>query len=214
MIRGNKYGACYKGRTLLIIWINGTFGSGKSTTAYELHRRIKESHVYDPERFGYVLMRNVPRTIAKSDFQDYPLWREDNYKLLKQIAEQYSGILIVPMTLTNEVYFNQIVGRLRVDGIEIKHFTLSATEETIEKRLKKRLEGKNSWAYKQMAKRLESLEQDIFQEHIHTDSMTVDEVVETIARKSAIELLPDSRTKLKKTMDRLSTGIKEFGIFK
>ncbi|MCJ8008389.1 AAA family ATPase [Lederbergia wuyishanensis] len=198
----------------MIIWINGTFGSGKSTTAYELHRRIKESHVYDPERFGYVLMRNVPMTIAKSDFQDYPLWREANYKLLKQIAEQYSGILIVPMTLTNEVYFNQIVGRLRVDGIEIKHFTLSATEETIEKRLKKRLEGKNSWAHKQMAKRLESLEKDIFQEQIYTDSMTIDEVVETIARRSGIELLPDSRTKLKKTMDRLSTGIKEFGIFK
>ncbi|MBS4202206.1 AAA family ATPase [Bacillus sp. FJAT-49732] len=198
----------------MIIWINGTFGSGKSTTAYELQRRIKDSHVYDPERFGYVLMRNVPREIAKGDFQDYPLWREANYKLLKQVAEQYPGILIVPMTLTNEVYFNQIIGRLRLDGIEIKHFTLYASKETIEKRLKKRLEGKNSWAYKQMEGRLVNLSKDTFQEHIHTDSMSIDEVVETIAHKSKITLLPDRRTKIKKTMDRLSTGIKEFGIFK
>ncbi|MBW8351637.1 AAA family ATPase [Bacillus sp. IITD106] len=198
----------------MIIWINGTFGSGKSTTAYELQRRIKDSHVYDPERFGYVLMRNVPREIAKGDFQDYPLWREANYKLLKQVAEQYSGVIIVPMTLTNEDYFNQIVGRLRLDGIEIRHFTLSASKETIEKRLKKRLEGKNSWAHKQMAERLESLSKDLFQEHLYTDTMSIDEVVETIARKSNIQLMPDSRTNIKKTIDRLSTGIKEFGIFK
>ncbi|MBS4219575.1 AAA family ATPase [Bacillus sp. FJAT-49711] len=198
----------------MIIWINGTFGSGKSTTAYELERRIEDSHVYDPERFGYVLMRNVPREIALGDFQDYALWREANYRLLKQVAEQYRGVLIIPMTLTNERYFEEIVGRLKTDGIEIKHFTLSASKETIEKRLKKRLEGKNSWAHEQMAGRLESLSKETFQEHIQTDTMTIDEVVETIARLSNITLLPDRRPKIKKLIDRLSTGIKEFGIFK
>ncbi|MCR2822497.1 AAA family ATPase [Lederbergia panacisoli] len=198
----------------MIIWINGTFGSGKSTTAYELQRRIEVSHVYDPERFGYVLMRNVPREIAEGDFQDYPLWREANYKLLRHVAEQYDGILIVPMTLTTEAYFEEIVGRLRADGIEIKHFTLSASKETIEKRLKKRLDGKNSWAHKQIEGRLESLSKNTFREHIYTDDMTIDEVVERIARLSNVILLPDRRTKIKKTIDRLSTGLREIGLFK
>lgn len=88
----------------MIIWINGTFGSGKTTTAYELQRRIADSIVYDPERFGYVLMASIPKHILKDDFQDYPLWREANYSLLKQISEEYVGVIIVPMTLTNEVY--------------------------------------------------------------------------------------------------------------
>ena len=42
----------------MIIWINGTFGAGKTTAAYELQKRVKNSFVFDPERFGYVLMRN------------------------------------------------------------------------------------------------------------------------------------------------------------
>jgi len=45
----------------MIIWINGTFGAGKTTTACELHKRKPNSTVYDPERFGYVLMANIPK---------------------------------------------------------------------------------------------------------------------------------------------------------
>ena len=198
----------------MIIWINGTFGSGKSTTAYELQRRIEPSIVYDPERFGYVFMRNVPKEIAKPDFQDYPLWREANYSLLKQIASEYKGTIIVPMTLSNEHYFNEIIGQLRIDGIEIKHFTLMASKQTIEKRLRKRLEGKKSWAHRQLEGRLISLAGDDFKEHIVTDEMSVDEVVETIAAKSGVRLLPDRRTRMKKGVDRLVIALKEMGLLK
>ncbi|WP_243300219.1 AAA family ATPase [Bacillus litorisediminis] len=198
----------------MIIWINGTFGSGKSTTAYELQRRIRSSFVYDPERFGYVLMRNVPKEIAKSDFQDYPLWREANYQLLKQISQDYKGTIIVPMTLTNEIYFNEIIGKLKNDGIEIKHYTLMATEKTIEKRLRQRFEGKRPWAYQQMEARLKSLASDFFKEQIMTDHMSVDEVVATIAKRSGVKLLPDRRTKIKKRVDRLIISLKEMGLLK
>ena len=36
----------------MIIWINGAFGSGKTQTAFELHRRIPNLYVYDPENIG------------------------------------------------------------------------------------------------------------------------------------------------------------------
>lgn len=198
----------------MIIWINGTFGSGKTTTAYELQKRLKNSFVFDPERFGYVLMRNVPKEISKDDFQDYPIWRETNYYLLKQVTESYKGIIIVPMTLTNEEYFKEIIGRLREDGIIVKHFTLSASKETIAKRLRKRFEGENSWAYQQIDTRLSSLSKETFQEHIHTDSLSIEEVVETISKLSAIEILPDRRTKMKKVIDRFTIKLKEIGLLK
>jgi gluconate kinase len=198
----------------MIIWINGTFGSGKTTTAYELHKRVENSFVYDPERFGFVLMANVPREISKGDFQNYPLWREANYKLLKQISEEYKGTIIIPMTLTNEQYFTEIVGRLRGDGVEVKHFTLSASKQTIEKRLRQRFEGKNSWAYGQMDGPLKELSKDLFQTHLETDNMTIDEVVEEIGRLSGVPLLPDHRTKFKKVIDRQKVKLKELGFLK
>ena len=198
----------------MIIWINGTFGSGKTTTAYELQKRIKHSFVYDPERFGYVLMANVPKEISTDDFQKYPLWREANYALLKKVAEEYKGIIIVPMTLTNELYFQEIIGKLREDGVVVKHFTLSASKTTIEKRLGKRLEGKHSWAYKQIEGRLSSLSKDMFKEHIQTDTMSVEEVVEAIAKTAGVPLLPDHRTKLRKYIDRFSITLKEIGLIK
>lgn len=198
----------------MIIWINGTFGSGKTTTAYELHRRVENSFVYDPERFGYVFMRNVPKDLAKDDFQDYPLWREANYTLLKQLSDEFNGTIIVPMTLTNEMYFQEIVGKLIKNNVKVQHFTLAASKSTIQKRLRKRLEGKNSWAYQQMDKRLSSLSKNLFKEYIQTDTMSIGEVVETIAKSSGVALLPDNRTKFRKMVDRLSVKAKEIGIFK
>jgi gluconate kinase len=198
----------------MIIWINGTFGSGKTTTAYELHKRLENSFVFDPERFGFVLMKNVPKEIAKADFQEYPIWRETNYSLLRQVSESYKGIIIVPMTLTNEDYFKEIIGRLREDGINVKHFTLSASKETIAKRLRKRFEGEKSWAYQQMETRMSSLSNETFEKHIHTDTLSIEEVVETIARLSSIEILPDQRPKLKKVLDRYRITLKEMGLIK
>jgi uridine kinase len=37
----------------LIIWLNGAFGAGKTTAAFELCRRLPDSFVYDPENVGF-----------------------------------------------------------------------------------------------------------------------------------------------------------------
>lgn len=60
----------------MIIWINGAFGAGKTQTAYELHRRLPDSYVYDPENIGYFIRKNLPPALCEGDFQDYPMWRE------------------------------------------------------------------------------------------------------------------------------------------
>lgn len=38
----------------MIFWVNGAFGAGKTQTSYELHRRIPNSFVYDPENVGFL----------------------------------------------------------------------------------------------------------------------------------------------------------------
>lgn len=36
----------------MIIWLNGAYGSGKTTIAELLHERIFPSWIYDPEEIG------------------------------------------------------------------------------------------------------------------------------------------------------------------
>lgn len=196
----------------MIIWINGAFGSGKTQTAHELHRRIPHSFVYDPENLGFYIRKNIPKEIKRADFQDYPIWRDGNYEMLKQIDHEYDGVIIVPMTIVNREYFQEIVGKLRADNIMVNHFVLSATKETLEKRLRSRGERKNSWPARQIDRCIKAFEDEIFHQRIDTDHMSIERVVETIASLSDIKLLPDNRNKFKKRLDRVGVQLKQLRI--
>ncbi|WP_277587509.1 AAA family ATPase [Psychrobacillus antarcticus] len=193
----------------MIIWLNGAFGSGKTQTSYELERRIPSSLVYDPENIGFFINRNIPKEISKGDFQDYSIWRELNYTTLKYIDSEYDGIIIVPMTLVNPQYFEEIVGKLRDEGVIVNHFVLWASKETLQKRLRSRGERKNSWGEKQIDRCMQGLSNDIFKHRIETDKLTVESVVETIATMLDIHLLDDKRNKFKKKLDRIKVQIKQ-----
>lgn len=197
----------------MIIWINGAFGAGKTQTAFELNRRIKNSFVYDPENLGFFISKNIPRGIQKGDFQDYEIWRELNFRLIKDIEEKYDGVLIIPMTMVNPKYFDDIVGSLRNHGVTVKHYVLMASKETLLKRLKGRGDGANSWGAQQIDRCLEGLGNEVFKTHINTENMTIDDVVEEIAFMSDINLLPDNTGRLKKKINRIKTQLKHIRIF-
>ncbi|MCY9162650.1 AAA family ATPase [Bacillus atrophaeus] len=196
----------------MIIWINGAFGSGKTQTSFELHRRLKQSYVYDPEKLGFSMRSMIPKEIAKEDFQSYSLWREYNYSMLKYVAAEYKGVIIVPMTIVNPEYFEDIIGKLRTDGLHIQHYTLMASKHVLQKRLRSRAEGKSSWAAKQIDRCREGLADQIFKEHIDTDHMSIEEATETIASKANLTLEPDTRGRFRKRADRLLVRLKHIRI--
>jgi len=43
----------------VIVWLNGTFGCGKTSTAAKLHSPVPSSRVFDPETVGYMLQPNL-----------------------------------------------------------------------------------------------------------------------------------------------------------
>ncbi|WP_276354456.1 AAA family ATPase [Cohnella caldifontis] len=188
----------------MIIWINGAFGSGKTQTAHELHRRLPNSTIYDPENVGYFLRRKLPFR-RHDDFQDYELWREINYSMLRYISREHEGTILVPMTVVVPRYFEEIVGRLRADGADVRHFALLASPDTLLRRLRSRGEGPNSWAARQIERCVASLSDDRFREHLETDRMTLEEVANAIASSAHLPLLPDRRSAAKKAYDRLAT---------
>jgi len=197
----------------MIVWINGAFGSGKTQTAHELHRRIPESFIYDPEEAGYYIRKNIPKAMTKNDFQDFEIWREINFSMLKMIADQYTGIIIVPMTIVNPQYFAEIVGKLQQCGIEVWHFTLCASKEVLLKRLRTRAEGANSWAAAQIDRCAAGHSDPIFEQKINTNHLSIEQAAEQIARELNIDLLPDHRSKLKKSYDRLAVKLKHIRLF-
>ena len=192
----------------MIIWLNGAFGAGKTQTAYELKRRIPNSIIYDPEQVGFFINKNIPKEMTKGDFQHHVIWREFNFKTLKYIHSQFNGIIIVPMTIVNPLYFEEIILRLKKEGVEVHHFVLCASKETLKGRLKSRFEKKNSWAKQQIERCLEGLANEIFEEKIDTNNLSVDQVAEMIASKLNIQLNLDKRSRLKKSFDRFIMRVK------
>jgi len=193
----------------MILWINGAFGSGKTTAAYELRRRTNNSFVYDPENVGYFIWKNAPPKFKKGDFQDIPLWREMNYHMLRLIASGFGGLLIVPMTLVNKDYYDEIITKLANDGLDIRHFILYASKATILKRLKKRSVGKpDAFAMQSIDGCLHAFDTRITDIKIMTDDMSIDGVVAEIAEQCGIVLNPDKRPRIKRLFDRFATWIK------
>ena len=50
----------------VIIWINGGFGAGKTTLAEELHRRLPDALVFNPEDVGLMLWKWMRPTAISS----------------------------------------------------------------------------------------------------------------------------------------------------
>ena len=174
-----------------LLWINGAFGSGKTTTALELNRRLSKSFVYDPENAGSFIRSNTNGLFSDGDFQDIPLWREMNYKILRMIAENYDGIVIVPMTLVDPGYYSEIVERLVSDGVDVRHYILYAQRDEIKRRLQKRsglFSRDETFALNNIDRCVDAFDNHIKDMKIHTDDMSVDEVVETIAELSGLQL--------------------------
>ena len=83
------------------------------------------------------------------------------------------------MTLVVPEYFEEIVGGLRRSGIDVRHFTLRATRDTVYQRLRDRPET-TDWTWAQVDRCLTALEDPRFGEFVDTDRRSVSEVVAAV----------------------------------
>ena len=165
-----------------ICWINGAFGVGKTTTAKALEHEWPKAYRFDPEQIGFMLRKIVPRDCRPHDFQDLPLWRELTVVTLANLARNCKRPIIVPMTLVNPQYFDEIVGTLRRNGLDLHHFTLVASRTILSKRIRGRLllPAAKRWVREQMERCVSALESPDFAIHVTTDNRSVREIVSEI----------------------------------
>lgn len=116
----------------VIVWINGTFSAGKTSTARELTGILPDSTLFDPELIGDALRVLLPRKrLAEvSDYQDLPSWRRLVVDTAAAMLAELGGVLVVPMTLLRQEYRDEIFGGLAARRIAVRHVLL-APEETI-----------------------------------------------------------------------------------
>jgi len=117
----------------VIVWINGAFGAGKSTTAALVVERLDGAKLFDPEYVGYMLMPFVESPTG--DFQDLPLWRHLVIETMTGLAQHYPHPWVAPMSLINATYRDEILGGIRGGGVAVVEFVLAVSEEQLRARI-------------------------------------------------------------------------------
>ena len=120
----------------MIIWINGAFGAGKTTLAEELHRRLPDAVMFNPEDVGHMLWQWMR---PAGDFQDLPSWRELVIATAVSLCRHHAETLIVPMTLLRDGYRAEILGGLADAGEEVRHVFLDLDAGVLRQRLTDRV---------------------------------------------------------------------------
>jgi len=171
----------------MIVWINGSFGSGKTSVAKRLNDMLSQSFLYDPEEAGFFIRDNSPPTMQKEDFQDFALWREINYGMIASMAAHYEGVVIIPMTLINDQYYDEIITKLIEDGVALRQYVLIASKETLLQRLAAREDDNNPWIVPRLDACIDALKQEKFGCLLNTDNRSIDEIVDVIIADLNIE---------------------------
>lgn len=117
----------------MIVWLNGAFGSGKTTTAGLLTERLDGTKLFDPEYVGYLLTSFVDSPTG--DFQDLPLWRHLVVQTMAGLDQQFPYTWVAPMSLIDPGYRAEILGGLREAGVEVREFILALPEDQLRARI-------------------------------------------------------------------------------
>ncbi len=160
----------------MIIWINGAYGVGKSTLAEDLAKKMENAMVFDAEAVGNAVRGNYPNDPYGVIFEDYPLWHEFNYQLLKDIHNTFGRNILVPMTLVRPNSYSTILKRLMDDRIDTKLIVLEASYQRIHDRILARGEGEDCWCMRSIEMARNAVNAMAEGYHICTDNKSVEEL--------------------------------------
>ena len=107
------------------------------------------------------------------------MWRRLVQITAIELVSLYQRPLVVPMTLVVPAYFEEIVGGLRREGVQVDHFTLVARDETILARVHG--SDREEWAIAQLSRCIAGLRDPMFERHLDADSPDADAVANAIA---------------------------------
>lgn len=118
----------------MIIWINGAFGVGKTTTSAGVAAVLAGYRHFDPEWVGYMLANNLADQQV-TDFQHYVSWR----RLVPVVADEIIKVtdqgLVAAQSVLVEAYWRELQTGLVALGHEVFQVLLDADAETLHARI-------------------------------------------------------------------------------
>lgn len=130
----------------MIVWLNGTHGAGKTTTAALVQPLLPDSRVFDAEKVGETLMAITPGLPEMGNFQHWPPWRPLVVETARRVLDYCGGTLVMPMTVLVKEYWQEISTGLAAHGIAVRHFVLHADQDTLRRRIEAdTLLGPSTW---------------------------------------------------------------------
>ena len=119
----------------MIIWLNGTFGAGKTSAATELAGILPDARQFDPEWVGYMLKANLA-DLDFTDFQQLPSWRTLVPVVMAEVAALTGQHLIAVQTVLVESYWRELLAGLRERRLDVLHVLLHADPAVLEQRIR------------------------------------------------------------------------------
>jgi len=119
----------------MIVWLNGTFGAGKTTTS-RLLRDALPARVFDAEHIGF-LLRGIIGDLPVSDFQDWPPWRGLTVATAHQVLAHAGGTLVIPQTVLRREYWSELMTDFAAHGVTVHAYTLHANRDTFTDRVER-----------------------------------------------------------------------------
>lgn len=118
----------------MIVWLNGAFGVGKTTTSGMLVAGDERLRHFDPEWVGYLLANNLADHPV-SDFQHYPSWRRLVPVVADEIMRFTGQDLVAAQSVLVEDYWREMTQGLAELGHEVFHVVLDADAATLHTRI-------------------------------------------------------------------------------
>ena len=118
----------------MIVWINGAFGSGKTTTGTLVAEREPRLRLFDPESVGY-LLRDQLSDQDVSDFQELASWRRIVPVVADEVIRATGQHLVAIQTVLVEQYWVELMAGMETLGHEVFHVVLEADEDVTRTRI-------------------------------------------------------------------------------
>lgn len=117
----------------MIIWINGTFGVGKTSTARELCSK-PSLRLFDPEFVGYMVAHQL-KDHSFTDFQDLAPWRALVPPVAREIHDFANTQLVAVQSVLTESYWIELSAGMQAVDVPVFHVMLDCEESELRRRI-------------------------------------------------------------------------------
>ena len=123
-----------------VVWVNGTFGVGKTSVVAALVEADHRLVAVDPEEVGYLLRAMLP--LPTGDFRDLPAWRRLVVAPIVEVLCARQGdhtpvdTCVVAMTLSDPVQRAEVFGALAAAGVGVREVVLVAPDDVVIDRIR------------------------------------------------------------------------------